>query len=115
MHKPQLIRFHICLQAKKFAKPEVKASADDFEAQILKFHEQKKEHDLAMQNAQAHQQRRHEPVDSGHTLENGLEKCSFEIDAKVEHPFTAADVVSLDPGQYRGVSKLLFFIQPPEC
>lgn len=45
------------LQAKKFAKPEVKAMADDFESRIAKHHEERREHDLAVQNAQAHQNR----------------------------------------------------------
>lgn len=47
-------------QAKKFAKPEVKAMAEDFESRITKHHEERREHDLAVQNAQAHQNRSYE-------------------------------------------------------
>lgn len=59
-------------QAKKFAKPEVKAMADDFESRIAKHHEERKEHDLAVQNAQAHQNRSNERTDSPLIQDNGL-------------------------------------------
>lgn len=62
----------IVAKAKKFAKPEVKAMADDFESRIAKHHEERKEHDLAVQNAQAHQNRSNERTDSGLSRDNEL-------------------------------------------
>ncbi|KAG0620104.1 hypothetical protein M758_4G189600 [Ceratodon purpureus] len=61
----------IVAKALKFAKPEVKAMADDFETRVAKFHEERKEHDLAMQNAQAHQSRPDERIDGAHTQDDG--------------------------------------------
>lgn len=59
-------------QAKKFAKPEMKAMADDFESRIAKHHEERKEHDLAVENAQAHQNRSNERSDSAPIQDNEI-------------------------------------------
>jgi hypothetical protein len=45
--------------------------ADDFESRIAKYHEERKEHDLAMQNAQAHQNRSNECAGSAQIQDNG--------------------------------------------
>lgn len=46
--------------------------ADDFESRIAKHHEERKEHDLAVQNAQAHQNRSNERTDSALSRDNEL-------------------------------------------
>jgi len=46
--------------------------ADDFESKIAKHHEERKEHDLAVQNAQAHQNRSNERTDSALSRDNEL-------------------------------------------
>lgn len=45
--------------------------ADDFETKFSKFHDERKEHGLDMQNAQAHQSRCDERTDDAHTQDNG--------------------------------------------
>lgn len=86
---------------KKFSKPDIKALADDFELRILKCHEEKKEHYLALQNAKAHQQRCNERTDSAHLQESGLVDIQdVEQGAEVEITSCAAGRVSEDSGKY---------------
>lgn len=47
----------IFFQGKKFAKPELKSSIEDFEEKIIKLHNEKKEQVLTEKNAQAHKQK----------------------------------------------------------
>lgn len=75
----------IIAKAKKFAKPEVKALADDFELRISTFHEERKEHDLAVQNAQAHQSKSYVRTDNPHAQDSGLigdQDCEEETEVK---------------------------------
>jgi hypothetical protein len=65
--------------------------ADDFESRIAKYHEERKEHDLAMQNAQAHQNRSNECAGSAQIQDNGPtgdqdaeEESDNDGDAEVE-------------------------------
>lgn len=51
-------------KAKKFAKPELKSSIEDFEEKLLKCHEERKEQERTMQNAMAHQQKVAGPMES---------------------------------------------------
>nr|ATG70746.1 binding [Hesperocyparis bakeri] len=44
-------------KAKKFAKPEVKSFVEDFEAKLVKCHEERKELEITAQNAMSHQQK----------------------------------------------------------
>ncbi|KAL0359611.1 UNVERIFIED_CONTAM: Condensin complex subunit, partial [Sesamum angustifolium] len=46
-------------KGKKFAKPELKSTIEEFEEKIIKFHNEKKELVLTEKNAQAHQQKVH--------------------------------------------------------
>ncbi|KAG8372081.1 hypothetical protein BUALT_Bualt12G0029400 [Buddleja alternifolia] len=48
---------NIINKAKKFAKPELKSSIEEFEEKINKFHCEKKEQELTEKNAQEHQQK----------------------------------------------------------
>ncbi|KAK6124859.1 hypothetical protein DH2020_041393 [Rehmannia glutinosa] len=48
---------NIINKAKKFAKPELKSSIEEFEEKLNKFHNEKKEQVLTEKNAQAHQQK----------------------------------------------------------
>ncbi|KAL2226024.1 condensin complex subunit 1 [Sesamum indicum] len=50
---------NIINKGKKFAKPELKSTIEEFEEKIVKFHNEKKELVLTEKNAQAHQQKVH--------------------------------------------------------
>ncbi|KAL0383464.1 UNVERIFIED_CONTAM: Condensin complex subunit [Sesamum calycinum] len=50
---------NIINKGKKFAKPELKSTIEEFEEKIIKFHNEKKELVLTEKNAQAHQQKVH--------------------------------------------------------
>ncbi|KAL3819716.1 hypothetical protein ACJIZ3_005621 [Penstemon smallii] len=48
---------NIITKAKKFIKPELKSSIEEFEEKINQFHQEKKEQEITAKNAQAHQQK----------------------------------------------------------
>ena len=84
----------------------MKAMADDFESKITKYHEERKEHDLAMQNAQAHQNRSNERADSSQIQDNGpMSDQDFEEEAVDSHDLHVA--VELASGNEQETSAAL--------
>lgn len=70
-------------KAKKFAKPELKSSVEDFEEKLIKCHEERKEQERTMQNAMAHHQKVAGPMEPGNS---NLEEtsCVTECEAQEE-------------------------------
>lgn len=84
----------IVSKAKKSANPEVKGMAHDFESRIGKFHEERKEHDLAERNAQAHRSSACESTGSLHTQCNEhVGGRGFEEQCELEDSRAGATVV----------------------
>lgn len=79
----------IFTQGKKFAKPELKSSIEEFEDKINKLHIEKKDQELTAQNAQSHKQRVESLGSFVITKKEGEESGESEIaEGKKNHMYT---------------------------
>ncbi|KAL6997629.1 hypothetical protein U1Q18_007757 [Sarracenia purpurea var. burkii] len=69
---------NIVTKTKKFAKPELKSCIEEFEEKLVKFHIEKKEQELAAQNAQAHKQKL-SSIENFVAARNGVGSTESEI------------------------------------
>ncbi|KAH9319750.1 hypothetical protein KI387_021519, partial [Taxus chinensis] len=81
---------NITNKAKKFAKPEVKSSVEDFEEKLVKCHEERKEQEITAQNAMAHQQKVASPMETGKI--NSEETSCMTVIEPQEDGFAKEDI-----------------------
>jgi condensin complex subunit 1 len=85
-------------KAKKFAKPELKSSIEDFEEKLAKCHEERKEQERTMQNAMAHQQKVAGPMESENS---NLEETSCVTECEAQEGLLQEDKVDESRSQER--------------
>ncbi|KAF6145392.1 hypothetical protein GIB67_034162 [Kingdonia uniflora] len=90
---------NIITKGKKFARPELKFSIEEFEEKLNKFHMEKKEQEITARNAQVHQQNRS-------TLE-GLMESKDDSEEKVVKVGTAEDGELSNSSMEDGTTQIL--------